>query len=187
MKAESLDRIHRALKHKVRMSNEFFCSRDNKVFFKRDDCNQYRGPGIIIAQDGKIVFIRYGEQLVRVASCRLVKLSNEQYEQSTPEHYSNDDKVRNNPDVQRNVVRNSLDIEDIENVTENPKTETLIFRKETLSQHEPVSSVNAGNEVSFDDDISSETHIQPTTGTSSCNSNEITPMQITQSWRLYQI
>ena len=43
-----------------------------------------------------------------------------------------------------------------------------------LSQHEPVSSVTAGNEVSVDD-ISSEIRIQPTTGTSSSNSNKIIP------------
>ena len=59
-KAESSDRIHRALKHKVRVSNEFFCNGD-KVFFKRDDCNRWRGPGRVTGQDGKIVFIRYGE------------------------------------------------------------------------------------------------------------------------------
>ena len=35
---------------------------------------------------------------------------------------------------------------------------------------ELVSAVKAGNEISFDDDISSEIHIQPTTGTSSSNS-----------------
>ena len=176
-KAESSERIHRALKHKVRVSNEFFCNGD-KVFFKRDDFNRCRGPGTVIGQDGKIVFIRYGEQLVRVASCRLVKINNEQYEQSTPEHHSNDDQVRNNPDVQRNVVTNSLEIEDSENATENPKTEPLIFGKETLSRHEPVSAVKAGNEISFDDDISSEIHIQPTTGTSSSNSNEVTPCKL---------
>ena len=60
---------------------------------------------------------------MRVASCRLVKINNEQYKQATPEHHSNDDQVRNNPDIQRNVVTNSLDIEDIENATENPTTE----------------------------------------------------------------
>ena len=176
-KAESSERIHRAPKHKVRVSTEFFCNGD-KVFFKRDDCNQWRGPGSVIGQDGKIVFIRYGEQLVRVASCRLVKINNEQYEQSTPEHHSNDDQVSNNPDIQRNVVTNSLDIEDIENATENLTTEPLIFGKESLSQHELVSAVKAGNEISFDDDISCEICIQPTTGTSSGNSNEVTPCKL---------
>ena len=176
-KAESSDRIYRALKHKVRVSNEFFCNGD-KVFFKRDDCNQWRGHVTVIGQNGKIVLITYGEQLVRVASCRLVKISNEQYEQSTLEHHSNDDQIRNNPDIQRNVVTNSLDIEDIENVTENPETEPLIFGKETLSQHEPVSTVKASNEISFDDDISSEIHVQPTTGTSLSNSNKVTPCKL---------
>ena len=38
--------------------------------------------------------------------------------------------------------------------------------------------MKAGNEISFDDDISSEIYIQPTTGTSSSNSNEVTPCKL---------
>ena len=121
-----------------------------------------------------------------VASCRLVKVSDEQYEKSTQEHHSNDNQVRNDPDAQRNMITNSLDIEDIENTTENPETEPLISGKETLSQHEPVSSVIAGNDVSVHD-ISSEIHIQATTGTSSSNSNEVTSCKLPKVGDYYQI
>ena len=38
--------------------------------------------------------------------------------------------------------------------------------------------MKAGNEVSFDNDISSEIHIQPFTGTSSSNSNEVTSCKL---------
>ena len=72
-KAESSDRIKRALKHNVRVNEEVFIQGD-KVFYKRDDCNRWRGPGKIVGQDGKILFIRHGSQLVRVATCRAIKV-----------------------------------------------------------------------------------------------------------------
>ena len=40
--------------------------------------------------------------------------------------------------------------------------------------------MKAGNEIYFDDDISSEIHIQPATGTSSSNSNEVTPCKLSK-------
>lgn len=45
----------------------------DRVFYKRDDSNRWRGPGKVIGQDGKVVFVRHGSQLIRVASCRAIK------------------------------------------------------------------------------------------------------------------
>ena len=72
VKAESSDRIRKALRHKVRATETTFVSGD-RVFYKRDDNNRWRGPGRVIGQDGKIVFVRHGSQLVRVATCRVIK------------------------------------------------------------------------------------------------------------------
>ncbi|KAJ8036474.1 hypothetical protein HOLleu_20462 [Holothuria leucospilota] len=70
-KAESSERICKALKHNVRATETTFEPGDN-VFYKRDDSNRWHGPGRVIRQDGKIVFIRHGSQLVRVATCRAI-------------------------------------------------------------------------------------------------------------------
>ena len=72
-KAEASERIKRALRHNIRTSEEQF-HQGEKIFYKRDDCNRWRGPGKVIGQDGKILFIRHGSQLVRVATCRAVKV-----------------------------------------------------------------------------------------------------------------
>ena len=72
-KAESSERIRRALRHNVRVAETTF-QNGEKVFYKRDDSNRWRGPGKVIGQDGKIVFIRHGSQLVRVATCRAIKI-----------------------------------------------------------------------------------------------------------------
>ena len=72
-KAESSERIRRALRHNVRVAETAF-QNGEKVFYKRDDSNRWRGPGKVIGQDGKIVFIRHGSQLERVATCRAIKI-----------------------------------------------------------------------------------------------------------------
>ena len=71
--------------HKLKHQNAFVGPYDNihatenplqsgeALFYKRDDSNRWRGPGKVIGQDGKLVFIRHGSKTVRVASCRVIK------------------------------------------------------------------------------------------------------------------
>ena len=44
LKAESSERIKRALRHPIRATEKYF-ERGEKVFYKRDDSNRWRGPG----------------------------------------------------------------------------------------------------------------------------------------------
>ena len=66
VKSESDERIRRALRHPVRVSEVEF-NQGDKVFYKRDDSNRWRGPGSIIGVDGKVAFIKHGSRLVRVS------------------------------------------------------------------------------------------------------------------------
>ena len=79
VKAETSERIRRALHHKVRVAEESFQLGD-KIFYKRNYDNRWRGPAKIIGQDGKIVYVRHGDQLVGVSTCRLVKIGKEFHE-----------------------------------------------------------------------------------------------------------
>ena len=76
MKAETSDRIRRALRHKVRVVEESFELGD-KIFYKRNYDNRWRGPAKVIGQDGKIVYVKHGDQLVRVSTCKIVKIGEE--------------------------------------------------------------------------------------------------------------
>ena len=76
IKSETSERIRRALKHQIRNTSEVFSSGDS-IYFKREVNVKWKGPGKVIGQDGKVVFIRYGDQLVRVPTCRLVKVGEE--------------------------------------------------------------------------------------------------------------
>ena len=101
IKAESSERIKRALKHNVRVSEEVFFPGD-KVFYKRDDSNRWRGPGKIVGQDGKVLFIRHGSQLVRVATCRAVKLdySRQKEENDIETNIPSEQQVRKEDNIQ---------------------------------------------------------------------------------------
>ena len=75
--AECSERIRRALKKQVRTSREISYELGDRVFYKRPDGNEWRGPGKVIGQDGVVVFVRHGGQLVRVHVCRLRKVKDE--------------------------------------------------------------------------------------------------------------
>ena len=57
--AENSERVKRALRHKIRTNQETFTSGE-EVYYKRDGKEKWLGPGKVMFQDGKIVFVRHG-------------------------------------------------------------------------------------------------------------------------------
>ncbi|KAG1681910.1 Retrovirus-related Pol polyprotein from transposon RE2 [Nymphon striatum] len=76
IQAESSERIRRALRHKIRASGVCYQHGD-RVYYKRDDDNRWKGPGTVLGQDGKVVFVRHGSIYVRVHPCRLIRCGTE--------------------------------------------------------------------------------------------------------------
>ena len=72
IQSESDERIRRALRHKIRACNEQY-EKGVEVFYKKDTNPLWLGPAKVVAQDGKLVFVRHGNQLLRVAPNRLVR------------------------------------------------------------------------------------------------------------------
>ena len=70
IKAESSEKIRRALRHQVRPVGNVF-QNGALVFYKRDDSKEWKGPGKVIGQDSKVVIIRHGSYTVRVHSTRV--------------------------------------------------------------------------------------------------------------------
>ena len=107
-KAESSERIKRALRHNVRVKEIPFFQGES-VFYKRDDNNRWRGPGRVIGQDGKVLFIRHGSQLIRVSTCRAIKVDSSQSgrdKERNDEIQINDEYVKNNETSINNNERN---------------------------------------------------------------------------------
>jgi transposase InsO family protein len=107
IQAESSERIRRALRHKIRASGECYQHGD-RVYYKRDDDNKWKGPGTVIGQDGKVVFVRHGSVYVRVHPCRLIRCGLEGQVEMNQESQNENGK----PQQQNEKQYNSLNIDD---------------------------------------------------------------------------
>ena len=70
--AECSERIRRALRKQLRRNDEKYETGD-KVYYKRTDCVEWKGPGVVIGQEGVVIFVRHGGTYVRVHHSRLRK------------------------------------------------------------------------------------------------------------------
>lgn len=73
-RSECSERIRRALRKNTRPSGISYQTGD-KVYYKRPDSKEWKCLGVVIGQDGAVVFVRHGGMLVRVHQCRLTKVS----------------------------------------------------------------------------------------------------------------
>ena len=73
---EADERIRRALRSKIRVSEQVFATGD-LVFYKREGYDRWLGPAKVVCQDNKIIFVRHGSSLVRVSANRLIKVEDE--------------------------------------------------------------------------------------------------------------
>ena len=76
IQAESSERIREALRHQLRSHSELFETGDT-VYYKREASNKWKGPGKVIGQDGKTIFVRHGSVYIRVPNCRIMKVGEE--------------------------------------------------------------------------------------------------------------
>ena len=71
IEAESSAKIRKALRHQSRNVGGQ-CATGDKIYVKREDSQKWKGPGKVIGQDGKSVFIRYGNVFLRVPAYHIV-------------------------------------------------------------------------------------------------------------------
>ena len=67
--AESSETIRRALHHNVRTSGDVKYFTGVSVFYKRNNREHWKGPGIVIGQDCPQVFVKHGNTYVRIRLC----------------------------------------------------------------------------------------------------------------------
>jgi hypothetical protein len=72
IQSEASERIKRALRHRIRASQQVFHTGE-RVYYKRDCSERWLGPGKVMFQDSKVVFVRHGNIYVRVSVNRLIK------------------------------------------------------------------------------------------------------------------
>ena len=74
IKAESSERIKRALRHNVRTYSEEVFEAGDKVFYRRRAFKGWKGPGIVLGKEGNFVLLRHGNAFYRCHPCHLMKV-----------------------------------------------------------------------------------------------------------------
>ncbi len=111
--AESSERIRRALRKQLRPTDDMYVTGD-KVYYKRADCPEWKGPGVLIGQDGAVVFVRHEGTLVRVHQSRLCKTNTQDQEsQDKQNEQDNSQKV-----IEKGSLNNVADDSDSEENTD---------------------------------------------------------------------
>ena len=65
IQSENADRIRRALRANIRCNEENFDTGDS-VFYKRENDNEWKGPGEVIGVDGTNILVKHGGYVVKV-------------------------------------------------------------------------------------------------------------------------
>lgn len=73
--AECSERIRKTLRKQLHHTDEKYETGD-KMYYKRVDCPEWKGPGVVIGQDGAVVSVRRGGTRIQVHYLRLRKLNN---------------------------------------------------------------------------------------------------------------
>lgn len=73
IRAETSEKIRRALRHQVRPTGRTF-KNGEFVYFKRENDNEWKGPGTVIGQEGKTVIIKHGSYIVKVHVTRVTEM-----------------------------------------------------------------------------------------------------------------
>ena len=76
LKSESCSKLKIALKAKIRCMETVYNNGDI-VYYKRARDGKWMGPGKVVFQDGKVIFVRNGATFIRVSANRIVKAGSE--------------------------------------------------------------------------------------------------------------
>lgn len=161
--AECSDRIRRALRKQVRTSRDEIYTLGDRVYYKRPDNKEWKGPGKVIGQDGVVVFVRHGGQIVRVHVCRLKKVGEELCGNRQDDYEKSDDKENRSTEKETDEKTieegdtDSKDDEDIiddyhvdENPVQNLATHERNVRPENdARQNAGTVKVKSGNRITF--------------------------------------
>ena len=104
--ADNDDRIKRALKSRIASYNNEMFTAEDKVYFKEKDKLEWSGPATVIGQQGKVVFLKYGNKLRRVHMSRLIKVG-EEYRSNGTENKTEDE---SKPESSTNVHIENKDV-----------------------------------------------------------------------------
>ena len=161
IKAESNEKLRRALRMKTRTHTGMIFRSGQSIYYKRENFNTWEGPGRVIGVDGQTVLVKHGGQIIRVHSS-MAKLENSEF---TEDNNKNDITNKNDQDIinvhdgkvksketgpiLQDNGRNIIDEEEVE--------KTISNNEETISNNVTIipegANLDSSNEVDIQRDI----------------------------------
>ena len=77
VEAEASSKVKRALARKIRPATSLIYETGDKVFYKRNDSDKWRGPATVIGKEKHQVFVKHGGIYVRVNPCHLTHVKDD--------------------------------------------------------------------------------------------------------------
>ena len=118
VKAESSERIKRALKHPVRACEVMF-NNGEKVYYKRVTDNRWHGPAKVLGHLATKVFVVHGSRVIRCSSSRVIPVNSTM--QKSNDHEIDGVNVGNIVADEDNEVENNVNCEDNNTIIEEDK------------------------------------------------------------------
>ena len=154
LEAENSERIKRALKRPLRDVHQDFNLGDI-VFYKRPNIERWKGPAKIVGKDGKTMFLRHGGQLIKAATCRIVK---REYITNTNEGEGEEETLS-----QTQVEASELPIEEKQSDREDETIEMMMQQEpQPVAEHQMVHEPNLDQVIGNQQQIAEEptsTHV----------------------------
>ena len=122
IKAESCEKLKRALRMKTRTHTSKIFEIGQSVYFKREDSSRWKGPGDVIGIQGETIVIKYSGNIVRVHSSR-VQIEHSEF---IPNELNEEDTQGEFKGIQKKdvmlVPSNSIDTTSINNTVQHNNT-----------------------------------------------------------------
>ena len=147
--AECSERIRRALRKQVRTSREEIYCLGDRVFYKRPDGKEWRGPGKVIGQDGVIVFVRHGGQVIKVHVCRLKKAHGEDQDCQPDVERTLDKSAENNKKEDRTESQKNVEEEDSDSEKEAQEDHQETVERQGDDRPQAIVAVKPGMRIAF--------------------------------------
>ena len=78
IEAEASEKLRRVIKAKTRVSTGIIYQPGDIVYYKRNDSNQWKGPGTVSGRENKQILVKHGVVYIRAHACRLQHVQNSQ-------------------------------------------------------------------------------------------------------------
>ena len=128
---ESSEKVKCALTHQIRTSGDDTYTTGDLVFYKRGNSEQWHGPGTIVGQDGKQIFVKYGSTYVRLHTCRITHAINSDQNQINKTNHDYRKNSGNNESKSSQLKSRAIEIDSSDEEIENPLNKNLYYLRNT--------------------------------------------------------